>query len=174
LLPGVAERDGGATAPGFSAVPRFRSDSFSPEEMVGIPPRFDVQIRVVARRALRLHGIVPVVCGQLLDLIEHVLTDEVTLLHPPRDTRCGAHFDEAAVMVEHFHTLAVLHHSGFLVHRRHVVAEVGLNAGNVGDLQHAPAAAIAARRKHRAGQADRDRRRSQQKFWDELHRELLL
>ena len=33
LPPGVAERDGGTIAPGFSAVPRFNSDSFSPEEI---------------------------------------------------------------------------------------------------------------------------------------------
>jgi len=31
--PGAAERDGGATMPGFSAVPRFSSDNFSPEEI---------------------------------------------------------------------------------------------------------------------------------------------
>ena len=33
LPPGLAEREGGANAPGFSAVPRFNSDSFSPEEI---------------------------------------------------------------------------------------------------------------------------------------------
>ena len=105
--------------------------------MFGITPRFDMQIRVVARRALRLHGIVLVIRGQLLDLIVDFLTDEVALLHPSRRTRGGAHFDEAAIMVEHFHALAVLHHSGFFIDRGHVVAQDGLNSGNVGDLQHA-------------------------------------
>ena len=33
IAPVAAERDGGAPAPGFSAVPRFNSDSFSPEEI---------------------------------------------------------------------------------------------------------------------------------------------
>jgi hypothetical protein len=33
LLPDLADSDGGATVPGFSAVPRFNSDSFSPEEI---------------------------------------------------------------------------------------------------------------------------------------------
>ena len=122
--------------------------------MFRVAPWFDVQIRIVARRALRLHGIVLVVRGQLLDPIEDFLTDEVALLHPSRHTGCGAHFDKVAIMVKHFHALAVLHHSSFFIHRRHAVAQVGLNAGNVGDLQHVPAAAIAARKKHRAGQTE--------------------
>jgi hypothetical protein len=50
-----------------------------------------------------------------------------------------------------------------------VIAQVDLNAGNVSDLQHAPATAIAARKKHRAGQAEGDRCRSRQKCGEEFH-----
>jgi hypothetical protein len=46
-------------------------------------------------------------------------------------------------MVEHFHAFAVLDYSGFLVDCGHVIAQDGLNSGNVGNLQHAPTAAIA-------------------------------
>ena len=105
--------------------------------MFGIAPRFDVQIGVVARRALRLHGIVLVVRGQLLDLIEDLLADQVALLHPSRRARCGPHLDEAPVVIEHLHALAVLHHSGFFIHRCHAVAQVDLHSRNVGDLKHA-------------------------------------
>ena len=131
-------------------------------EMFGIAPRFDVQIRVIARHAPSLHGIVLVVRGQLLDLIEDFLTDKVALLHPSRRAVCSAHFDEAAVMVEHFHALAILHHSGFFIHRSHVVAQCGLNAGNVGDLEHAPAAAIARGRKEQ-----KENRNAQQRLLEE-------
>ena len=118
--------------------------------MFGIASRFDVQIGIVARHALRLQGIVLVIRGQLLEPIEDILTDEVTLLDPSRRAGCGANLDEMAVMVEYFHTVAVFDHSGFFIHRRHVVAEIGLNAGNVGSLQHAFAMAIARRQKDKA------------------------
>src|ERR1700674_417664 len=135
--------------------------------MFRIAPRFDVQIRVVARHSPSLHGIVLVVGGQLLDLIEDFLADEVALFHPSRRAACGAHFDEAAVMVEHFHALAILHHSSFFIHRSHMVAQCGLNAGNVGDLKHASAPAIACRQKKEEKENWNENRNAQQKLLEE-------
>ena len=128
-------------------------------EMFGVAPRLNVQVGFIARRALRLHGIVLVLRGQLLDAIEDLLAGQKALLDPSRRAACSAHFGEAPVVVEHFHALAVLYHSGFFIHRRNVVAQVGLHAGNVGDLQHASASAIAARKngKRKTGMNNKNR-----------------
>ncbi len=110
--------------------------------MFGIASRFDVQIRIVASCSLRLHGIILVVGGQLLDLIEDGLTYKVTLFHPSHDAGCGAYLDEAAVMVEHLDAVAILHHSSFFVHGGNAIAQDGLHAGNVRNLEHVAASAI--------------------------------
>ena len=111
--------------------------------MFGIASGLDMQIRIVACYALRLHGIIRVIRGQLLDLIENILTDEITLFHPSHRAGRGTHFDKMAVMVEHFHALAIFYYSGFFVDGGHVVAEVGLNSGDVSDFLRASATAIA-------------------------------
>jgi hypothetical protein len=90
-----------------------------------------------------LHGIVLVIRSQLLDLIENILTDQVPLLDPSRYTGCGAHFDEMAIVVENFYALAIFHDSGFFIYCRHVVAEIGLNGGNVSCLLRAASTTIA-------------------------------
>src|SRR5437879_12935142 len=113
--------------------------------MFGVAPRFNVQIRVVAGHAPSLHGIVLVVRGQLLNLIEDFLADAVALLHPSRRAVRSAYFDEAPVMVEDFNALAVLRHSSFFIHGTHVVAQCSLNAGSVSDLEQAPTTALAPR-----------------------------
>jgi hypothetical protein len=61
-------------------------------------------------------------------------------------------------MIEHFHALAILHHSGFFVHLRHVVAQKGLHSGNVGDFEHpsAPAMARSENCRHRQAGHDQD------------------
>ena len=138
--------------------------------MFGVAPRLNVQVGFIARRALRLHGIVLVLRGQLLDAIEDLLAGQKALLDPSRRAACSAYFGEAPVVVEHFHALAVRYHSGFFIHRRNVVAQVGLQGGNIGNLQHAFASAIAARKKYRAAQAQRNRRRSKRNCRDEFHR----
>ena len=97
---------------------------------------------------LRLHWIVLVVRGQLLNLIIDILTNQVALLDPSRRAGCGAHFDEAAVVVENFHAVAILHHSSFFIDRSNVVAQDRLHSGNVRNLKHASAAAIAGWQKY--------------------------
>lgn len=112
-------------------------------EVFGFAAGFDVQIGVIAGCSLGLHRIVLIIRGQLLDLIVDLLADQVALLDPAGDAGCGAHFDEAAIMVENFDAVSVLYYSGFLEHGSHVVAQDGLNGGNVGGFQHVFAAAIA-------------------------------
>jgi hypothetical protein len=51
-------------------------------------------------------------------------------------------------MVEHFHALAILYDSGFFEHRSHMVAQDGLNGGNVSGLEDVSVAAVASREKH--------------------------
>jgi hypothetical protein len=118
--------------------------------MFGVASRLYVQVGVVAGCALRLHGIVPVVRGQLLNLIVDILTYEVALFHPSHCAGRGAHFDEAAIVVEDFDAFSIFYHTGFFVDRGHVVAEDGLDSGNVGDLENASAAAVACGEKDEA------------------------
>ena len=78
-------------------------------EVLGFASRLDVKIRVVARHSRRLHGIVGVVGGQLLQLIEDLLADEIALFHPSHLAGRGAHLDEVAVVVEHFDAVAIFY-----------------------------------------------------------------
>jgi hypothetical protein len=111
--------------------------------MLGVASRLDVQVGVVAGGSLRLHGIVPVVGGELLDLVVDLLTYEVALFDPSGGAGCGADFDEAAVVVEDFDAVAVFYDSGFFVDGGYAVAKDGLDSGNVGDFEDASAVAVA-------------------------------
>ena len=143
--------------------------------MFSFTPRLDVQICIVARGAFGLHEIVPVVVGQLLNLIVDLLADQIALLDPSRHAVCRAYLGKAPVVVEHFDAIAILYDSGFLVNSGHAVAQYGLYAGNVSRLQYAPAATLTARRKYRASQRKGNPGRTQQKCGEKLHRiEVLL
>ena len=111
--------------------------------MFGFAAGFDVQIGVIARCPRGLHRIVLIIRGQLLDLIVDLLADQVALLDPSSDASGGADFDEAAIMVENFDAVSVLYDSGFFENSSHVVAQGGLDGGNVGGFEDVFAAAIA-------------------------------
>src|ERR1700722_18024172 len=112
--------------------------------MFGVASRLDVQIGVIASRALRLHGIVLIVRGQLLDTVVDILTDEESLLDPSCRAVRGSHLDEVAIMVKHFDAIAVLDDSGLLINRRDPIAQHGLYSGNVADLENASSATVTA------------------------------
>jgi hypothetical protein len=46
-------------------------------------------------------------------------------------------------MIEHFDAIAILHHSGLLVHGGHLVAKISLDGGDVGNFKDSTAPAIA-------------------------------
>ena len=132
---GVPRRSGCARLLGRA--PLQQRQLFSRRNLIkvfGFAARFDVQIRVIARCSLGLHRIVLIIRGQLLDLIVDLLADQVALLDPSGHAGGGAYFNEAAVMVENFDAVAILYYSGFFEHSSHVVAQDGLNGGNIGSL----------------------------------------
>ena len=137
--------------------------------MFCLPPRFDVQIGIVARYCLGLHGIVLVVGRQLLQLIEHLLADEVALLHPSHLTGRGPHLHEAAIVIEHLHAVAVFHDPRSLVDGGNAVAQVDLHSRNVVNFKHASAAMLAANERGDAGRTDDGQSRTEQEFGEELH-----
>jgi hypothetical protein len=111
--------------------------------MFSLASWFDVQIGVIAGCALRLHWIVLIVGGQFLDLIVDLLADEVALFDPSRNAGCGAYFDEAAVVVEYFDTIAVFNDSGFFEYRSYVIAQDRLWGRNVVGFEDVFMAAVA-------------------------------
>src|ERR1700722_4133437 len=113
--------------------------------MFRIASWLDVKIGVVARRALRLNRIVVTVGGQLLYLIENILTDEEALLHPSGGTGDGAYFYKVTIVVEDFHAVAIFYAPRFFVNGRDVVAQDCLHRGNIVHLKDASASTIAAR-----------------------------
>ena len=133
-----------------------------------------MEIGIVARHTLRLNGIVLIARRQLLNLIVDILAHQIALFDPSRFAACGAHFDEAPVMVEHLDALAIFHDARFFVDRSYMIAQVGLDAGDIRDFEHASASAIAAREGERAGEAQRHYRPSSkgrgQRCREELHR----
>jgi len=143
--------------------------------MFGVSSRLDMQIRIVARRALRLHRIIQVVRSQLLNLVIHRLADEIALLHPSRGAGGSAHLDEMTVSLQHFHAIAILDDSSFLVDCGDMIAQDGLHSRDVSDLEHPTATAIAGRRENHQRETNRGRRRAKQRCREERHRiEVLL
>jgi hypothetical protein len=76
-----------------------------------------------------------------------------------------------AIVVENFDAVTVLDDAGFFVDGGDVIAQVGLDSGDVGDFENASATALAADEKHRAGETENDDGRARQIFWEELHKE---
>ena len=111
--------------------------------MFGLAPRLDVQVRIVARYAHRLHGIVCVFRRQLLQLIEDLLADEVALLHPSHLSGCGPHLVKSAVVIENLDAVSVFYEASFFVDGRYAITEIDLHARNVGDFENASAAVFA-------------------------------
>jgi hypothetical protein len=97
------------------------------------------------------------------------LSDEITLLDPSCNSSCGAHFDEAAIVIEDFDAISVLDGSNLLVNLRDLIAEDGLNSGNVGDFKNASAAAIASGEK----KSWREQSEPKQYFWERLHSDFM-
>jgi hypothetical protein len=89
-----------------------------------------------------LHGIGLVIGGEFLDAIVDILTDKVALFHPSRFAVGGANFYEVAIMVENFDAVSVLDDPGFFVDGGNVIAQVGLNSGDVGDFKNASSATM--------------------------------
>jgi len=108
--------------------------------MSGVASRFDVEVRVIPGRALRLYGIILIVGSQLLDLIVDILADEIALLDPSCLSGSGANFHEVTVVVEDFDAVAILDDSGLLVDGSDVIAKVGLDSGHISDFEDASAA----------------------------------
>ena len=121
--------------------------------MFAVASRHDMKIGVVARGCLRLHRIVLVVRSQLLDAVIDVLANKIALLQPSCRACGGAHFDEAAIMIENLDAVPILHHAGLLIHCGNLVAQVRLDGGNVGDLEDSATSAVAGRKEYRAGEA---------------------
>ena len=121
--------------------------------MFAVASGHHVQIGVVARGCLRLHRIVLVVRSQLLDAVIDVLADKIALLQPSCRACRRAHLDEAAIVIENLDAVPILHHSGLLIYRGNLVAQVRLDGGNVGDLEDAATSAVAGRKEYRAGEA---------------------
>ncbi len=116
-----------------------------------------MQVRVVARRALPLHGIVLAILCELLDLVVDLLIDQKALFHPAFRAAGAADFHETAVAVEHFQALAVFHQSHFVVDRCYPVAEADLRSRDIGNFQHASPAAIAGGKEDCASEREDER-----------------
>ena len=125
--------------------------------MSGVASRLNVEIRIIARRALRLHGIILIVGSQLLYLIVDILANEVALFDPSRLSGSGTNFDEVTIVVEDFDAVAILDDSGLLIDGSDVIAQVGLDSGDVGDFEDASATVFAAREKECIGKAEHER-----------------
>ncbi len=70
-----------------------------------------------------------------------------------------------AIVVENFDAVTVLDDAGFLVDGGDVIAQVGLDSGDVGDFENAPATALAADEKRRAGETENDMMAERARFF---------
>ena len=96
--------------------------------MVGIALRFKMDIGLVMRNPGRLDGLVAHLFRQLLEGVVGFLGDEVALFQPAFGPGRRAHPGKTAVASQHLHRFAIFYAAGFVVNRRHLVAQEGLGS----------------------------------------------
>jgi hypothetical protein len=72
-------------------------------------------------------------------------------------------------MVQHLDTFAVLDDSSLLIDCGYLIAKIGLDGGNVCNLENSSASAIARGQEDRTGEEECDCRRSRERCGEELH-----
>ena len=110
--------------------------------MLALTAGREVQVRVVAQHPGGLHGIAQVIFRQLLQTIVDLLIHQVALLDPAFDAAPGSHPCKALFVLQHFHSLAVLHGADPVVDGGHLIAQRSLHRRDIVHFQHAVPAAI--------------------------------
>src|SRR6516165_10478370 len=80
------------------------------------------------------------VASQVLEVVEHLLGNQVALLNPALQACSGAYLDKTLLPIEHHHLLAVLHAPDFVVDLGDAVSQKDLWGGNIHRLSALPVA----------------------------------
>ena len=111
---------------------------------IGLAPRTGVHVQFGAGDALALHRSLLVLAGHARKLIEDFARHQRAHFDPAFLLLVGAHAGKAPLALQYLHPLAVLDRAHAVVHRGHVVAQVGLRRGNVHVLARARQLAVLA------------------------------
>ena len=102
--------------------------------MLGFTARLQMDISIVARRANGLDWIVLFLLHQFLKPVEHLLTHQVTLLHPAIKPALGSHAGESLLPLQNLDPFAILYCPILVEDGRHAIAEHDLGSGNIGNF----------------------------------------
>ena len=91
----------------------------------------DVHVEFGARCTVSLHWLAGIVCGELLERVVDILRNQAAFLDPTFLPTVGAHPQKAALLLQHFHAVAVVHGSDLVVHGGDAVAQAGFWCGDV-------------------------------------------
>ena len=73
-------------------------------------------------------GVLALSLRQLLKAIVNILRHQAALLDPAFLAAVGAHPQEAPLLLQHLHAIAVMHRAHLVVHGGHAIAQAGLGA----------------------------------------------
>src|SRR5579864_7809333 len=104
--------------------------------MFSIASRSDVQVRLVAQHAGRLHGIALMILREFLQAVEGFLIDKIALLDPALNAAARAHARETLLAVDDLHPLAILHVADFVVSSGDLVAKRSLRCRDISYFEH--------------------------------------
>jgi len=112
--------------------------------MVSLAARFDVQVGLVTGGCSAYNRNILFFLRKLLETIEHLLINQISLLDPTFESCRSANPREALFPIENFNPVAVSGESNLVEHLRKLIAKHNLRRGDVIHFQDVPAASIAA------------------------------
>jgi len=128
------------------------------ENVVGITRGFDVQIGLVASYTDADRWSVLIVAAKLLQLVEDILADNITLFKPSFLAVGGSYANETPSSFEHLQAIAVLNQNNFVVHGSNAVTKINLRHGHVRDVARIVPGSAAAGQKDPGGHRGQQQR----------------